>query len=324
MKIKLLALASALALAGCSGGAENGQADAGATNNVAANATAQAANLPDADPAMWVVRDEDTTIYLFGTFHLLDGKTAWFNDEVRQAFDQSQEVVFEVPMPGSEAEMAQAMQPLIMRYAIDQSGRKISAELTEEENRKLGAALAEIGAPAAAMDNFEPWFVTLSLSSVLAKRLGLNANSGAETVIQAAARGRNLPISGVETLESQMQVFDGLPRAAQVVQLKDTLESMDEMQGQLREMLAVWNSGDAAGMERLMNEGLREDPALRRALLENRNRAWAEWIDQRLDRPGVVFMAVGAGHLVGPDSVQVFLRQRNIGSERVPQLTAAR
>jgi uncharacterized protein YbaP (TraB family) len=319
--ISLLA-ATSLAVGACSG-----STDAPANNQAAAPAQSnnvQTASLPDADPAMWVVKDEDTTIYLFGTFHLLDGKTDWFNDEVKQAFDQAQEVVFEVPIPASEAEMMQAMQPLIMRYAIDQSGRRISADLTEEENRKLNAALAEIGAPAQAMDNFEPWFVSLSMTSVLAKRLGLDANSGAETIIQTAARGRNLPISGVETFESQMQVFDGLPREAQLVQLKETLENLDEMQGQLSQMLAVWNSGDAAGMERLMNEGMREDPALRRALLENRNRAWSEWIDQRLDRPGVVFMAVGAGHLVGHDSVQVFLKQRGIDSARVPQLTAGR
>jgi uncharacterized protein YbaP (TraB family) len=76
-------------------------------------------------------------------------------------------------------------------------------------------------------------------------------------------------------------------------------------------------------METEMDEGL-DDPALRRVLLENRNRAWAEWIDGRLDTPGTVFMAVGMGHLVGPDSVQFFLKQRGIGSERVPQLTPGR
>ena len=54
----------------------------------AAPASAQAAApLPDVDPAMWVVKDPDTTIYLFGTFHALDGKSAWFNDEVKTAFD---------------------------------------------------------------------------------------------------------------------------------------------------------------------------------------------------------------------------------------------
>ena len=323
MKRLLIGLLSATALAACTPTAE-APANAGAppTNGAAAQ-TASA--LPDADPAMWVVRDEDTTIYLFGTFHLLDGKTDWFNDEVRVAFDQSRELVFEIDMTGGDAAMAQAMQPLIMRYAIDQQGRKVSADLSAEQNRILNEALAGLGAPPGAFDSFEPWFVSLSLSAAVAQKLGLTGENGAEAVLRRAAEGRgNMTFGAVETLESQIQMFDSAPRASQIRSLKETLDDMDEMTSELPRMLAVWNSGDAAGLEQVMNEGLRENPEMRRALLENRNRKWAEWIDDRMDRPGTVFMAVGAGHLTGADSVQVFLQQRNIGSERVPRLTAGR
>ena len=298
------------------------QANAAISNQVAGN-TVQA-SLPDADPAMWVVRDEDTTIYLFGTFHLLDGKTDWFNDEVREAFDQSQELVFEIDMPGTEQELAAAMQPLIFQYAIDPEQRTISSELSPEQNRILNDALATVGAPPGSFDMFEPWFVNMSLSGVAAQKLGMTGDSGAEAVIRRAAEGRNMTMTAVETLEEQIRIFDSMPREAQLRQLKESLDNMDEMHEVLGRMLAVWNAGDAEGMERIMNEGLREDPALRRELLENRNRAWAEWSAVRMDRPGTVFMAVGAGHLVGPDSVQVFLRQKGIESERVPQLTPGR
>lgn len=318
-------LLAGLAMAGCSTANEAASGNNvvnGVSANVATANAAPSAPLPDADPAMWVVKDEDTTIYLFGTFHLLDGKTDWFNDEVKQAFDQAQEVVFEIPLPANEAEMIQTMAPIMMRYAVDTSGRKLSEELTPEEYRKLVAAFEEIGMPAAAIERFEPWFANMMLQAgVMAKRLGLQGDAGADSVINRAAQARNLPVSGVETLESQIQIFDSMPRAAQVTQLKETLENLDKGMESFAALLRVWNAGDAEGLERLMNEGLDEDPALRRALLENRNRNWAQWIDDRLDRPGVVFMAVGAGHLVGPDSVQTFLRQRNIGSERVPALT---
>lgn len=294
-----------------------------AANAAAGNATAQAP-LPDADPAMWVVRDADTTIYLFGTFHLLDGKSDWFNDEVRQAFDQSQELVFEVDMPSDQAALAQQMQPLIMRYAIDPQQRSIAAELTPEQNRVLNDTMMALGAPAAAFDKFEPWFVSLTLSGAAAQKIGMSGDQGAEAVIRRASEGRQMTRGGVETLEQQIRIFDEMPRAAQIAQLKDSLDNMDQMRTVFAEMLRVWNAGDAEGLERVMNEGMRETPALRAALLENRNRAWAEWIDQRMDRPGTVFMAVGAGHLVGPDSVQTFLRQRGISSERVAQLTPER
>ena len=318
-RLTLLGL-TALSAAACSPRDEAANNAAAPANVTAAN-NVQAANLPDADPAMWVVRDEDTTIYLFGTFHLLDGKADWFNDEIRVAFDEAQELVTEINMSGGQQQMAIDMQPLIMRYAMDGQRRKISDLLNAEQNRVLNEALATLGAPPGTFDMFEPWFVSMTLSAVVAQRLGMTGDHGAESVLLRAAEARNMTLGAVETLESQIRIFDGMPREAQIAQLKESLDQLDEMNVILQRMLAVWYAGDAEGMERVMNEGLSQNPALRRALLENRNRAWAEWIDERLDRPGVVFMAVGAGHLTGADSVQSFLRQRNIASERVPNLT---
>src|SRR5215218_774637 len=70
--------------------------------------------LPDAEPAMWVVKDADTTIYLFGTFHALDGKRDWFNDEVKAAFDASQDVVLEIVTPENPLDML----PALKRFAF--------------------------------------------------------------------------------------------------------------------------------------------------------------------------------------------------------------
>ena len=99
---------------------------AAAARRRAAAAAPAAAPLPDADPALWVVRDADTTIYLFGTFHLLDGRP-WFNDEVKTAFDASRRA-------GDGGDPARrpdaALLPMIMRYAVDPQGRTLSARLT--------------------------------------------------------------------------------------------------------------------------------------------------------------------------------------------------
>lgn len=321
MKKLLFALfaASALSATGCAVEPAGNEADAAPVNQASANKAQP--KLPDADPAMWVVRDEDTTVYLFGTFHLLDGKTDWFNDEVKEAFESSQELVFEINMPKSPEEMGQQMGPVVLKYALDQKGRTISSRLSAEENKKLNEALASMGAPAGTFDRFEPWFVNMSLSAVAAQKQGLTGDKGAEEVLRRAAEGRNMTMSAVETLEGQIQLFDSVPEDQQLEQLKQTLKDLDDEDDTLPRMLRVWNAGDAEGMEQVMNEGLKEQPELRRVLLENRNKSWAEWIDQRLDRPGVVFMAVGAGHLVGSDSVQTFLAKRGIQSARVPQRT---
>jgi uncharacterized protein YbaP (TraB family) len=277
-----------------------------------------AARLPDADPAMWVVRDEDTTIYLFGTFHLMDGKADWFNDEVKEAFDRSQELVVEVEIPEDQAKMAAQFQPIVARFGPDKEGRSLKNQLSAEEYKMLYDTLGPLGVPAGAIDPMRPWFASFMLMGATSQKLGLSPENGAEFILKRAARERNMTIGQVETLEGQIEMLSSAAHDKQLTALKEQLKNMDEMNKMLPRMLTVWNSGDAEGLDAVMNEGLGDDPELRRVLLGARNEKWAEWIDQRMDRPGTVFMAVGAGHLVGSDSVQNFLRQRGIQSSRVP------
>lgn len=300
------------------------QAQPAAAPAPAAPAAPTCAQRSDGDPAMWVARDEDTTIYLFGTFHLLDGCIDWFNDEVRQAFDASNELVMEINLPDDQAAVAAAMQPLIARYAVDTSGRRLSSRLSADQNRKLNEILSGAGVPAGTFDSFEPWFVNMTLAALMAQRLGMTGEQGAEAVLKRAAAGRNMTIGAVETIEGQIQMFDGLSDEAQLVMLGEMLDDMGQMEQSLPQLVSVWRTGDAEGMDRQLNEGLSENAELRRAMLGARNERWAEWIDERMDRPGTVFMAVGAGHLVGPDSVQSFLQRRNIQSQRVPNQTPNR
>lgn len=267
----------------------------------------------DADPAMWVVKDEDTTIYLFGTFHLLDGRRAWFNDEVKAAFDAADELVVEAVLPENPAEL----QPMVARYAIDPEGRALSSELTEEQHAKLRAALASLGVPVEAFDRFEPWFVSMTLANLASHRLGITAKQGAETTLLNAARERGMPIGELEGVEYQLGLFDGMPREMQLKQLAATLDQFHEIADEMAPMLAAWSAGEVQKLADILNEHLREYPELYAILLTQRNASWAEWIGQRLDRPGTVFVAVGAGHLAGKDSVQELLAARGLEAERV-------
>lgn len=275
-----------------------------------------AAPLEDADPALWVVRDEDTTIYLFGTFHMLDGRP-WFNDEVRTAFDAADELVLEARLPENAAEI----QPLIIQYALDMQGTPLPERLTAEQYAALNAIVTGTGAPAGAFDRLEPWFVSISLPGIVAQqRLGLRPEHGPETVLSAAARGRGIEIGELEGIEWQFRLFDGMPADQQMTMLRQALDNVDEIGAQLPPMLAAWSTGNLDGLAEMMNATLRESPELYAMLFTNRNRAWADWIAERMARPGTVFLAVGAGHLAGDDSVQAILQTRGIGSERVPHV----
>jgi uncharacterized protein YbaP (TraB family) len=278
-----------------------------------APAPAAAAALPDADPAIWVVKDPDTTIYLFGTFHALDGKSDWFNDEVKTAFDQSSEVVLELPPMEDKA----ALQPVVMKYAIDASGKPLSEKLSPAAKEKYTKVLAEMGAPPTAFDKFRPFFAALTVIMAGAQKIGMTGEQGAEAVLTRAAKEGKKPISGLETVDYQMSLFAGLSEADQIKMLEETLSELDKLAEVFGEMNKHWTSGDAEGMAKLMNEMNDQSPAMYKTLLTDRNANWAEWIDTRLDKPGVVFMGVGAGHLGGKDSVQDLLAKRGIKSERI-------
>jgi uncharacterized protein len=277
-------------------------------------APAAAAPLPDANPALWAVRDADTTIYLFGTFHLLDGRP-WFNDEVRTAFDASDELVMEAVLPENPA----ALQPLILRYAIDPQGRTLPSRLDPAQYAALGQALASAGVPPTAFDRFEPWFVSMTLAVLGAQRLGIGGAAGPETVLTAAARARHIPIGELEGFELQLRLLDGMPEPLQLEQLGETLRENDQIAAKLAPMLAAWSGGDVARLAALLNEEeTAQDRTLHELLFTTRNANWARWIEARMARPGTVFVAVGAGHLAGPDSVQAVLAAHGLRAARVP------
>ena len=279
----------------------------------AAPAPAATTPLPDADPALWVVQDADTTIYLFGTFHALDGKTDWFNDEVKTAFDRSGELVLEALIPEDPA----AIQPVVMKYALDKSGKPLTAKLSPDGQKLLAAELGKIGAPVTAFDGFKPFFAAMTLTLVQMQKLGVAADKGTEAVLRTAAKASGKPVAELENVEFQMAMFDRISEASQLAMLETALTSLDEVPASTAQMLSAWNSGDAAGFKTIMDESDAQGPEAYKVIFSDRNATWAEWVDNRLDKPGTVFVAVGTGHLAGKDSVQQWLDKRGIATKRV-------
>ena len=96
----------------------------------------------------------------------------------------------------------------------------------------------------------------------------------------------------------------------------EVVEKLPTIPDELAKMVDAWQAGDPERLARLMNSD-EDNPVLSEALLFQRNRAWADWVKARLDKPGKVFIAVGAGHLAGPRSVQDDLAQRGVTTRRV-------
>lgn len=262
-------------------------------------------------PALWKVSDEDTTIYLFGTIHALPPSIDWFEGTVAAAFDESGELVTEIVRkdPGT-------MQEMVLSRAILSGGQSLRDLLNPEERAAYEAALTGLGVPLHAFDRFEPWYAAVGLSTVPLMRDGFAAEHGVEEMLSARARSLGHPHGALETAEYQLDLFDALPVEVQKRYLDQVVEDLPTMQNDLKLMIEAWKRGDADELARLMN-AQEDDPVLVETLLTDRNRNWAKWIEGRLEQPGTVFLAVGAGHLAGTDSVQELLGESGITAERV-------
>lgn len=266
----------------------------------------------DADPALWVVKDADTTIYLFGTIHVLKPGLDWFDEGVRKAFDASDEVVLEMVMPDP-----QAMTTLIQRLAITTSGPALPDKLAPDRKTAYLKALSDLGLPANAFDRVDPWFASTNLSLLPLVKLGYDPAAGAEAKITEAAKTARKTVTGLETAEQQLGYFESMSDAAQIALLNSTVEELPKMQPMIENMVSAWAAGDPDKLGAIMNEGLTETPEVARILLTERNQRWADWIDTRLEKPGTVFVAVGAGHLAGRDSVIADLEKKKLKVTRV-------
>ncbi len=163
----------------------------------------------------------------------------------------------------------------------------------------------------------EPWLAAISLSVLAYEKLGFSQMSGAEKVLEAEAARQGKPVTGLEGFEWQIDLFDTMPEAEQMDLLLTSIEELDEVDQTIGRMIGAWSSGDMDALAGVMNEGFDENGALRKRLLTDRNASWAEWIDARLDQPGTVFVAVGAGHLGGEGSVQEMLARRGLVTTRI-------
>ncbi|HEX5237492.1 MAG TPA: TraB/GumN family protein [Sphingomicrobium sp.] len=261
-------------------------------------AAALAAAMPQAappaapvEPAMFVVHDADTTIYLFGTFHALDSKTQWYSQDVRNAFESSDELVLETLIPEGPG-------PVIP----GKPGLPIRAPTVVPSASFLATARMAINA---------------------GQSQGMQVDNGADMILRHIAEQERKPVEGLETLEFQLNMFNSLPPPAAKAQPKPrpgqpaTEESMQSLSKTMAQMESAWKRGDQSVFVNMLDQLDQQSPDTYRLMFTERNARWADWIAARLQTPGTVFIAVGAGHLAGKDSLLVRLAEKGIASQRV-------
>ena len=269
-----------------------------------------------AQPALWAIRDADSTIYLMGTVHLLKPQTEWKTEKLTAAIGEAQDLWLELPTTNPEA-MSSELMPLISKYGLS-ADNPLSKDLTVEEMKTLDEAARLAGLTGQQLDIFRPWFAALTISTAAISRAGFDPASGVDSKIEAAFRERGLKPKGLETLERQLQVFASLSRDQELAYLRETIEQYRNAPTELDQMVDQWSRADLPAMERMFIAEMKAtSPDLYAALLTNRNANWATQITDILKGKGVSFIAVGAAHLVGDDSVLALLKAKGVDAERV-------
>jgi uncharacterized protein YbaP (TraB family) len=262
-----------------------------------------------AEPSMWVIRDKDSTIYLIGTMHALRHGSEWSSAKIKKAAAESTELWLEVA-DVDDGEM------FALQYGMDLE-KSLSTKLNQKQEERLGQVAATYGIPRGTLDPMKPWMVAMLITVVRLQKAGYDGNVGVDQILKAQAERQGEKIFGFETAEAQVRFFADLPEPEQIAFLEQTLDEAENGLTELEMLAKAWMDGDDNTItDILVNDFRKQYPALYTKLIVQRNIAWSEKIVEILRRSGVQEVAVGAAHLVGPDSVQAQLAKRGIRVER--------
>lgn len=265
-------------------------------------------------PALWTLADEDTTIYILGTVHLLRPDLEWKSPEIAAAIAEADLIVFEADTTSPAAQRE------LTRFSISEGlfrdGVQLSSLLTDAELAELSEALQTVDLPVEALQPMRPWFAAINVSVKLMLDEGFDPEAGVEKVIERAAREHGARFAYLETVEDQLGGLAGLSDCEQVDFLMATAAGIGAGTEALDLLIDEWGEGDVTGLGLLMaNPEMIGSQAIYDVMLTDRNERWVPQIIAMLDEPGTVLVAVGAGHLAGEDSVITMLRNEGLAVE---------
>ncbi len=278
-----------------------------------------------ATPALWKIAGEKGDIYLFGSIHILPKGLHWRRPELEAALQQAQRLVFEINLDD-------AMNPVTTMGLMTQLGflppdKSLHKMLAPEYRAKLDELAASLGLPPAGVDRMRPWLAAITLTSLsLVKQSAKDGKPVDPTAITNELAGVDMQLwkwgkeagkerGALETTESQLRIFAELPEEQQIQLLVSTLKDISKPQESLDGLLDAWRRGDVAALDRGLHGELTDFPALHKAVFHDRHVKWLPQIERMIAEGKTQVVIVGAGHLVGEDSVIAMLRAKGIKVE---------
>lgn len=273
----------------------------------------------EADPALWVVEDADSTVYLLGTVHILPPELDWRTEAIGTAFEQAGTLYLEADAFSPQAQAT--IQAMIPEVGLLPPGQKLTGMMSEEALSHLDQLAARIGAPSqairAAIDPLKPWLASLQIAVAQMQAAGYDPQHGVDPILHAEAQTEGKSVGYFETVEEQIGFLSGLPLETQLADFETGLEQMVNNPDMLDDLVTAWARGDMDRIDTIMNEDLREASAdLYEIVIVRRNQNWIPQIEAILEGEGTAFVAVGAAHMPGENGVISLLREAGLEVSR--------
>lgn len=296
---------SGLSLAACN-------APSGATESVEERiAKARARN---DGPAIWKIEDNNSTLYLFGTVHLLPQDLNWLKDDLRDVMRQSGTVFFEVDTTETGRVDATVISA---ELGLRQDGLRLADSLDNYQLKLLDAVANNGAIPLASLDAMKPWLASEYLTLIAAEQAGLSADLSADEALKSMVRRQQKNVIYLEDVEDQIRAVADLPQSLQLEILTETMEEFDDIGNQLFRISQGWSVGQTDFLTQQMIDPLRQEAGeMYRSVLVDRNKDWAGQIIRYLEGSGTGLVAVGTAHLLGDDSLIHELEEAGYKVER--------
>jgi uncharacterized protein YbaP (TraB family) len=269
-----------------------------------------------AEPAIWLVQSPTAKIYLFGTMHILPKQGTWFGPKIAAAFADSQELWEEADV----GLLNKAAAPNVMERAIAPES-DLWAKLAPATAEKFRAELKTCNLSPAVVAHFRPWFAAqLPAICQLIEQSGKNLVDGAngpEGVLLTRAIAAGKRTKFFETVDQQFGYLANAPESVQLRQLRDAIDQDATGKDDFGGIESAWIAGDEPAMARQVADTKKTDPVFYATLFTERNQRFATQIAALMAGHVNIFVAIGAGHLAGPDSVQAQLATQGIVAKRL-------
>jgi len=269
-------------------------------------------------PLIWEVRSPTNSVYLFGTIHVGARKMYPLSPAVEQAYATSRMLALEAD-PTDQAAALAAIQHSAYRPP-DNLAKHIAPALMEDVKKAAPA----LGLPIEYARAMPPHLLSMTMAMLEIGREGYDPSLGLDMHFARRAKQDGKAIIELESIAGQLALLDAFSPGLQEAMLRATVDGINDgsLAGDLRDMVAAWASGDATGLATQLDretEGF--SPAqvaeMRERLYDSRNREMTDKIAAMLAGNDPVFVAVGAGHLLGPTGVVELLRQKGYALKRL-------